>query len=276
MAVDELQVARLERHLEAQFLRGLHQHVDRLALGVGELRHPGCHLRRLDEGQRIVRGELAVAQAEDRQRVGGLARRRLAVLLGAFLAEAAAPVVLEQQLEEVGPPLENGVMDGRRGGELADAAGARLANAQKADHVSAVGMESQPAIGQRAGIGGEEGRTLLVLGLAVGAADMGALVADRAHQLAAAILEDRRPDMRADREVEAAQVIFRIAIDRNAAQLDDAATVLEFVGDVVEQFVERGQVEVFPCDLLPRHAAETLESRVEFIDAIGSQFANPA
>jgi hypothetical protein len=167
-------------------------------------------------------------------------------------------------------------MDGRRGGELADAAGARLANAQKADHVSAVGMESQPAIGQRAGIGGEEGRTLLVLGLAVGAADMGALVADRAHQLAAAILEDRRPDMRADREVEAAQVIFRIAIDRNAAQLDDAATVLEFVGDVVEQFVERGQVEVFPCDLLPRHAAETLESRVEFIDAIGSQFANPA
>ncbi len=43
---------------------------------------------------------------------------------------------------------------------------------------------------------------------------MGALVADGAHQLAAAVLEHRRADMGADGEVEAAQVLFVVAIDR--------------------------------------------------------------
>ncbi len=105
---------------------------------------------------------------------------------------------------------------------------------------------------------------------------MGALVADGAHQLAAAVLEHRRADMRADGEVEAAQVLLVVAVDREAAQLDDAAAVLELVGDVVEQFVERGQVEVLARDLRPVHAAQALQRRVEFVDAIGRQVANPA
>ena len=95
---------------------------------------------------------------------------------------------------------------------------------------------------------------------------MGALVADGAHQLAAAVLEDRRADVRADGEVEAAQVFFVVAVDRKAAQLDDAAAVLELVGDVVEQLIERRQVEILARDLRPFHAAQALQRGVELVD----------
>ena len=151
-----------------------------------------------------------------------------------------------------------------------------LAHAEQADHVGAVGMETQAAVGQGAGIGGEEGRALLVLGLAVGAADMGALVADQAHQLAAAVLEDRRADMGADGEVEAAQVVLAVAVDREAAQLHDAAAVFELVGNVVPQLAERRQPDVFGRDLRPFHAAQALHGGVELLDGVGGQVADPA
>ncbi len=175
--------------------------VDGFLLRRRELGHVGRHLRRLDEGQRIVRGEFAVAHAEDRQRVGRLLARAFAVLDRAFLAEAAAPIVGEQRVEQIWTFGENRVVDRGRGGERADAALLRLAHAQQADHVGAVGVEAQPAVGQGAGVGGKERSALLVFGLAVGAADVGAFVADGAHQLAAAVLEDRRAEMRAEAPV---------------------------------------------------------------------------
>src|SRR6185437_2191241 len=99
---------------------------------------------------------------EDRQRVGGGAGRAatvlaLPVLTRAFLAETAAPVVGEQRVEQVGPLGEDRVVNRRRAGERADAALHRLAHAQQPDHVGAVGVEAQAAVGQRAGVGGEEG-----------------------------------------------------------------------------------------------------------------------
>ncbi len=105
---------------------------------------------------------------------------------------------------------------------------------------------------------------------------MSAFVADGAHQLAGPVLEHRGADMRADGEVEPAQVFLVVAVDRQAAQLDDAGAVLEFVGDVVEQIAERGEVEVRAGDFRPVHGAQALQGRVEFVDALGRQVANPA
>src|SRR5699024_7573846 len=116
--------------------------------------------------------------------------------------------------------------------------------AEQAYDVGAVGVEAQAAVGQRARVGGEERAARLVLGLAVGPADMRALVADGAHQLARAVLEDRSAEMRAQSEVELAQLVLAVAVDREAAQFHDARAVLQLVTDVVEQFVELLKREV--------------------------------
>src|SRR5262249_4806034 len=116
--------------------------------------------------------------------------------------------------------------------ERADAAGARLADAEQADHVGAIGVEAQAAIGQRTRIGRQERSALLVLGLAIGAADMRALVTDRAHQFAAAVLEDRRAEGRAEAKVDAAQVVLVVLVDGKATQLRDAAAVLQLLGNI--------------------------------------------
>jgi hypothetical protein len=167
-------------------------------------------------------------------------------------------------------------MDRGRRGELADAAGACLTNAEQADHVGAVGVEAQAAVGQRAGVGGEEGLARLVLGLAVGAPDMGAFVANGAHQLAAAVLEDRDAEVCAQREIEAAQVVLIVAVHRKATQLHDAGAVLELVGDIVAELVESGEPDVFTGDLRPLHAAQALHGRVQFVDLLERQVAYPA
>ncbi len=104
---------------------------------------------------------------------------------------------------------------------------------------------------------------------------MGALVADEAHQLAGAVLEDRRADMRADGEVEPAQILFAVAIDRKAAQFDDAAAILEFVGDIVPQFAQARQPDICGRDFRPLHAAQSLERGIEFLADLGRQFADP-
>ena len=118
------------------------------------------------------------------------------------------------------------------------AAGARLSHAEQAYHVRSVGVEAQRPVGQSAGVGGKEGRTLLVLGFAIGATDMRTLIADGAHHLAAAVLEHWRAKMRAEAEVHAAQVVLVVLVDREAAQFHDAAAVLQLIGDVGEQAVE--------------------------------------
>jgi hypothetical protein len=121
-----------------------------------------------------------------------------------------------------------------------------------------VWKRSPPLVSVR--VGGEEGGALLVLGLAahrnltIRAADMGALVADGAHQLAAAVLEHRRAEMRAQAEVDPAQVVLVVAIHREAAQLHDADAVLQLVGDVGQQAVKAIDREVRALDLRPVEA----------------------
>src|SRR6185369_12041298 len=103
-------------------------------------------------------------------------------------------------------------------------AGIGLLDAEQAHDISAVGMEAQRAVGEGAGIGGEEGLPLARRRrhLTVALPRLAAFVADLAHELAAAILEDGRAEMAADGEPDPAELLRRIALDRQSPQLDHA------------------------------------------------------
>ena len=162
-------------------------------------------------------GELAVAQAEDRQRIGRL------------LVAASSPKRLRQtswnsEFQQIGPALEHLVVDRRRAGELADAAGARLAHAQQPDHVGAVGVEAQRAVGQGAGIGGEEGAPLLVLvpGRRYGRLAPSSRIARISSPLR--FWKTGVPICVPTPNSDPAQIVLVVFVDREAAQLDHAAS----------------------------------------------------
>ena len=100
---------------------------------------------------------------------------------------------------------------------------------------------------------------------------MGALVADGAHQLAAAVLEHRRAEMRAEAEIDPAQIVLAVLVDREAAQLHDAAAVLQLVGDVVEQAAEAGSGKSSRVISRQSRRLFTAQRRIELVDAGGGR-----
>ena len=97
--VHELDVADLERHLQADLLADLVDHVHRLDLRRGEARDGRHFLRLADIGARILAGEAAVGAArEHRHREGAV------VALGvAFLVERPhPPIILVEHAQQIG------------------------------------------------------------------------------------------------------------------------------------------------------------------------------
>src|SRR4029077_1235220 len=86
VVVEELEIAGLQFHREGQLLADFGVEIERLILSRGEEWDAGQLLRGLHEGPRVLRGELALVQREERERV------RLA-LAARLLALAAPPVV---------------------------------------------------------------------------------------------------------------------------------------------------------------------------------------
>ena len=113
-----------------------------------QARHARHHLGDLDEGQRVVAGELAVAHAEHGQGVHDL------VAVG-LLAEAASIHVPVQHGREIRAAPDHLVVHGDGARQLADPAGPRLARAEQADHVAAIRVEPQWSVRERARVGGQ-------------------------------------------------------------------------------------------------------------------------
>ena len=150
-----------------------------------------------------------------------------------------------------------------------------MAHAEQAHRVATVGVEAQRAVRQRARVGGEEGAAVrsATLHLAVFRPHVCALVADRAHQLAAIVLEDGRPEIGADAEPEAAQLLLGIARGRQPAQQDHAAAVLELLADVGEQSLRARQRKIFARDRVPFWTlllARTAGEAVNLVSALAS------
>jgi hypothetical protein len=138
-------------------------------------------------------------------------------------------------------------------------------------------VEAQGPVRERARVGGEErGAVLAGAGhLAVGGAEVGSrgrrFVADRAHQLAAIVLEDGRAEVGAEPHPEAAQLRLGVARGRQPPQQHHAAAVLELVADVGDEALRARQREVVAADRVPGEAtpAHGAQRRVDLGDRIG-------
>ncbi len=233
VVVQELQVARLQRHLEAQLLGKRLEHRQGLVLRGREARNLREALRLLDVGGREVAREMAVPLREDGQRIVGR--------LGADLvADRAAVEIPVHRPREVRPARQHRVVDRDRADDPTDAARLRLPHAEQPDHVRPVVVPAQR-------LGRFHPRA--------------AVVADVAHHAAVAVLRHRRAEMAADAIVERAQVLLAVAPDREARQLHHAAAVLQLVGDGGELGGERRQrkillAEIMPVDPAPLHMAK--------------------
>ncbi len=147
MVVEQLDVARLERGVQAGFLGDFRQQVERLVLGGAQARDFGCSCAcstYVREYWLVMRPSRMpnTGQCEDRLGEGAV-----------FVGRARAPVVGEEFLEQVGAATEDFVVDGGDAGELGDAAGDAVADAEQRDDVAAVGVEAQRAGGAGAGAG---------------------------------------------------------------------------------------------------------------------------
>ena len=118
VVVQQLDVARHERRMQAVLLRDLREQIQRLVLRRGHARHFGELLRLLDIGAGILAGELAVLDAEHRQREARL--RAMTPSSSPRPRSANSPGTAFQQIR---PATQYFVVDRRDAGELADAAG---------------------------------------------------------------------------------------------------------------------------------------------------------
>ena len=257
--------------LDAELLADLVQQVERLDLARAERRHAGHRGRGLDEGARVLGGEVALLEGEHGQGVG---RGRAALLL----ADAAAVVIAVEHLQEVRAARQDLVVDRDRADHLADAARLRRARAQERGYIAAVGVEPERAARARFRARGArkiEARVRLER-LAHGA-EGADLVAHLADQLAVGVLIARGPEVGADAPEDPAQVVLVVARDRQPTQAHEAAAVLDLAADLGQRRGEMGQREVGAGDLAPGKPArlDAAERRVDLVQRALGQRPDP-
>jgi len=178
---------------------------------------------------------------------------------------------------QVGPALEDRVVDRDRADDLADAAGPRLAHAQQADDVRAIGVEAKrPARARLVAGGHRRAGFLLDPGLVHGAV-RSQLVAHLADQLTVRVLVACGAQVRADAPVELAQLVLGVARDGQAAQEHQPAAMLELVGDRGQLGAESGQRKILARDVGPGQAArlDRRQRGVELGDGGGRDRSDP-
>ena len=79
------------------------------------------------------------------------------------------------------------------------------------------------------------------------------------HDLAGAVLEERRAHVLTDGPEDPAQLVFTVTIDRQAAQAGDAAAMLQFVADAVEQGGDGAGEWAVPAELLQVRGIEGVD-----------------
>ena len=141
------------------------------------------------------------------------------------------------------------VVYGRRAAQLAQSPRFRLPDAEQRDDIAAIGVKTQKLVGQRAGIGGEKRARLPRIGQrAVSRADIALVVprhvADLAHDLAGAVRVDERADVPAEPGIKQLQFVPLIAAGVEAAQQQQAASILQLGANVFRQRRERREREI--------------------------------
>src|SRR5581483_10817257 len=151
-------------------------------------------------------------------------------------------------------PPEELVVHGHRAAEPAHPAAPRLPDAEEADDVAPIGVEAKRPARQRAGVRREDRRAALARArreLPVAVTDRAALVADLAHELAAAVLVNRVAEMGAQAEPQRPELVRRVPRDREAAQGHDPAALLALAGDVRQERWHRPEREALRGERVP-------------------------
>src|SRR5262249_20401770 len=138
--------------------------------------------------------------------------------------------------------------------DLAEPARRGLPHAEQAHHVDAVGVEAQRAT--RPGLVPRSRRGAGRGGIELPHAAVDAeLVAHLSNQLALGVLVAGRAQVSAEAPVEPAELLLRVALDRQASQQDDTSPVLEGVADLSQVAAETGKREVLAGDVAPGQTA---------------------
>ena len=164
--------------------------------------------------------------------------RRHRLLAGRFLAAAVVVVALVQRLQQIRPGGQDLVVDGDRAGVLSASPARRGADVEHADQLVEIGMQRQ-----------------LVL-VAVGALQRIAVgvVGDVAQAVAEHALRDGFAEVGAEAVVHHADILERIALDRPAAQHQEAAALHELVRDPPDQLAHIVEREALAGDVVDAEA----------------------
>src|SRR5215471_2011575 len=231
--VDELEVARLEHHLQHNvgMVRDGHKGTERGFLfradGRVAVLHGTAHITMLEVA---VEPAVFVAEARDVTDQG-----RPAHALGVGLRTAQDEALVEFP-KQIGAPVQEHVMDGMGAGDQALAAPYRHLQAEHGDDADL------PA---RVGVRGLEAARLIAAPLA--ALDQNiADVADIAQAVAEGALRQRAAEMGAETAEDEAELVVGVAVPVETAEHEEAAAGRDLLAHPLKLVGHRGEREFFP------------------------------
>jgi hypothetical protein len=255
MIIEELNVARLEGHVEHELVGKRAEKLERFFLRRSQTGHFRKMLRGADVCGREHAGEVALTKTEN-----GLGVR--AGFTGPLVALAAVVPVCIKKFDQVRPAPQHLVVNPRRAHDPAVTAGLRFAHTEQSDDVTAVGVKRQGIRSLRPAISG--------------ALDRLAFVFDKPEKLAAAALGNGSPEMRADAPVDGAQLVGRV-FGRQTTQHDHAAAALELLRHFRKLDGKARQREILARDVGPVESPSlnARERTIDLVELFATERTNP-